>query len=154
MTYGFTGGLNYKNFGLDVHFQGTAHSSVFISNYLMYEFYNRGRVQEIHLGRWTPETADEATYPVLHIGSTSQNHVKNSFFLKDNSYIRLKNVEIHYDFTFPKTSVVKSLRVHMSGVNLLTWDRLKVVDPETPTGSTGGLYPQTRGYSAGVSMTF
>ena len=154
VIFGLSGGFSYKKFGVDLHFQGATHSSVFISNYLMYEFYNRGRVQEIHLGRWTPETADEATYPVLHIGSTSQNHVKNSFFLKDNSYIRLKNVEIHYDFTFPKTSVVKSLRVHMSGVNLLTWDRLKVVDPETPTGSTGGLYPQTRGYSAGVSMTF
>lgn len=154
MTYGFTGGLNYKNFGLDVHFQGTAHSSVFISNYLMYEFYNRGRVQDIHQQRWTAETAETATYPALHVGGVSQNHVKNTFFLKDNPFLRLKNVELSYQFKFKPTSAVKGLRVHLNGNNLFTWDKLKVVDPETPTGSTGAVYPQTRGYSAGISMSF
>ena len=154
LVYGFSTGLVYKNFGLDVTFQGAAHSSVFISNYLMYEFFNRGRVQDIHQGRWTPETADTATYPVLHIGGTSQNHVMNTFFLKDNPYLRLKNVELSYTFNFAKTSAVKGLRIHVNGVNLFTWDRLKVVDPETPTGSTGAIYPQTKGYSVGVNMTF
>ncbi len=154
ITYGFTGGFTYKNFGLDVHFQGTSNSSVFISDYLMYEFYNRGRVQDIHQGRWTPETAETATYPALHIGGTSQNHVKNSFFLKDNPYLRLKNVELSYQFSFNQSAAVKGLRIHVSGVNLFTWDKLKVVDPETPTGSTGAIYPQTRGYSVGVNMVF
>ena len=154
IVYGFSGGLQYKGFGLDILFQGTAHSSVFISQYLMYEFYNRGRVQSIHQGRWTPETADTATYPALHIGGTSQNHVKNSFFLKDNPYLRLKNVELSYTFKTKKTDVIKGARIHVSGVNLFTWDKLKVVDPETPTGSTGAVYPQTMGMSFGVNLKF
>ena len=154
IVYGFSGGLDYKGFSLDIHFQGAAHSSVFISNYLMYEFYNRGRVQAIHQGRWTPETADTATYPALHVGGTSQNHNKNSFFLKDNPYLRLKNVELSYTFKTRKDAIIKGARVHMSGVNLVTWDKLKVVDPETPTGSTGAVYPQTMGISFGVNLKF
>lgn len=154
VVYGFSGGVNYKKWSLDWHFQGAAHSSVFISNYLMYEFYNRGRVQGIHQGRWTPETADTATYPALHIGGTSQNHVLNTFFQKNNPYLRLKNVEMAYNLTFKKTAAVKGMRIYLSGVNLFTWDKLKVVDPETPTGSTGAIYPQTKGYSFGVNMQF
>ena len=154
MIYGLSGGLEYKNFTLDFHFQGAGHSSVLISNYLMYEFYNRGRVQPIHQGRWTPETAETATYPALHIGGTSQNHVTNTFFRKNNDYLRLKNVEMAYNMTFKKTAAVKGARVYLSAVNLFTWDRLKVVDPETPTGSTGGIYPQTKGYSLGVNLQF
>jgi len=154
LVFGATTGFTWKRFGLDVHFQGTAHSSVFISQYLMYEFYNRGRVQDIHQGRWTPETAETATYPALHVGATSQNHVKNSYFLKDNPYVRLKNVELSYEFKLKKTAAIKGLRVHMSGVNLFTWDKLKVVDPETPSGSTGAVYPQTRGYSLGANLVF
>ena len=154
IIYGFSAGLSYKNFALDIQFQGAAHSSVFISNYLMYEFYNRGRVQDIHLGRWTPETADTATYPVLHVGATSQNHVRNSFFLKENAYLRLKNVEVSYNLKFAKTAALKSVRFHVSGVNLATWDKIGVVDPETPTGSTGAVYPQTMGISFGANLTF
>lgn len=154
MTFGLSFDVSYKNFALDVLFQGAAQSSVFISNYLMYEFYNRGRVQDIHLGRWTAETAETATYPALHIGGTSQNHTRNSFFQKNNPYLRLKNIEFSYTFHFGKKASVKGLRLYVSGVNLLTWDKLKVVDPETPTGSTGSIYPQTRGYSFGVNLTF
>jgi hypothetical protein len=154
IIYGFSMGASYKNFAIDVHFQGAAHSSVFISNYLMYEFYNRGRVQDIHLGRWTPETADTATYPALHVGATSQNHNRNSFFLKENAYLRLKNVEVSYNLKFAKTAALKSVRFHVSGVNLMTWDKIGVVDPETPTGSTGAVYPQTMGLSFGASLSF
>lgn len=156
LTYGFSFGFAYKNLSFDAHFQGSAQSSVFLSNYLMYEFYNRGKVQDIHLGRWTPATAETATYPALHIGATSQNHVRNTFFLKNNPYLRLKTVELSYTINSKvlKKAGIRSLRAYLNGVNLLTFDKLKVVDPETPTGSTGGIYPQTRGYSLGFNFTF
>lgn len=156
MTFGLSMDLSYKNFSLGVLFQGSAKSSVFISNYLMYEFYNRGKVQQHHLGRWTPETAETATYPALHIGATSQNHVRNTFFQKDNPFLRLKNIELAYTIGSKKLKKVglNGLRIYMSGINLFTWDKLKTVDPETPTGSTGAIYPQTRGGSLGVNLTF
>jgi len=156
VSYGISAGFTFNKFSLNILFQGTAQSSVFISNYLMYEFYNRGKVQDIHQGRWTPQTAETATYPALHIGATSQNHTQNTFFLKDNPYVRLKNIEVAYNLQSPKFSKYgfKELRVFLSGVNLITWDRLSVVDPETPTGSKGAIYPQTKGYSLGLNFTF
>ncbi|MBP3343862.1 MAG: TonB-dependent receptor [Bacteroidales bacterium] len=156
ITYGVSLGFAYKGFSFDAHFQGSAQSSVFLSNYLMYEFYNRGKVLDIHKGRWTPETAETATYPALHIGATSQNHVRNTFYQKDNPYLRLKSVEIAYTLESKglKKVGLQSLRTYINGVNLMTWDKLKVVDPETPTGSTGAVYPQTMGVSLGFNFTF
>jgi TonB-linked SusC/RagA family outer membrane protein len=156
ITFGTSFGVTYKALDVNIHFQGATQSSVFISNYLMYEFYNRGKVQSIHLGRWTPETAETATYPALHIGAISQNHVTNSFFLKDNSYIRLKTIEVAYNFSQSavKKLGMKGLRVYFSGINLITWDNLKVVDPETATGSTSGIYPQSKNYSFGITINF
>lgn len=155
-SFGLSFGFNIKNFDVSVLFQGTAQSSIFISQFLMYEFYNRGKVQEHHLGRWTPETHETATYPVLHIGATSQNHNYNTFFLKDNPYLRLKNVEIAYRLSpaAAKKIGMKTLRIYLSGINLITWDNLKVVDPETPTGSASGVYPQARNFSLGLNITF
>ena len=156
ITYGMSLGFAYKGFSFDAHFQGSAQSSVFLSNYLMYEFYNRGKVLDIHKGRWTPETAETATYPALHIGATSQNHVRNTFYQKDNPYLRLKSVEIAYTLESKglKKVGLQSLRTYINGVILMTWDKLKVVDPETPTGSTGAVYPQTMGVSLGFNFTF
>lgn len=155
-TYGLSMGCSIYNFDINLHFQGAAKSSVFIRDYLMYEFYNRGKVQDIHLGRWTPETAETATYPALHIGATSQNHIDNTFFLKDNSYLRLKTIEVAYTVSKKALSKIglKGARIYVSGVNLFTWDNLKVVDPETPSGSTGDVYPQSRNYSLGVNINF
>jgi hypothetical protein len=158
ITFGSSFGITYKAFDFNIHFQGAAQSSVFISNFLMYEFYNRGKVQDIHLGRWTQATEETATYPALHIGAISQNHVQNTFFIKDNSYIRLKTVEIAYNFSKEKLRKfgMKGLRIYFSGVNLFTWDKLKVIDPEVDTSTaartTSSVYPQSRNYSFGVTI--
>jgi TonB-linked SusC/RagA family outer membrane protein len=155
-TFGSSFGATIRNFDFNVHFQGAAKSSVFISSFLMYEFSNRGKVQDIHLGRWTPATHETATYPALHIGAVSQNHVQNTFFLKDNSYLRLKTAEIAYTLkpSAAEKIGIKGLRIYLSGVNLITWDKLKVLDPETASGSTDRVYPQSRNFSAGINLNF
>ena len=95
-SFGASVSARYKSLNASLHFQGATHSSIYISQYLMWEFYNRASVQEHHLGRWTPETHETATYPVLHLGSTSQNHVSNTFWRKDNTYLRLKTLRLGY----------------------------------------------------------
>jgi TonB-linked SusC/RagA family outer membrane protein len=155
-TYGATLGLDYKGFEVNVHFQGTSQASIFLSSFVMYEFYNRGKVQDIHLGRWTPATHETASYPALHIGGTSQNNVQNSFFIKDRSYLRLKTGEIAYTLK-PEAARklgLKGLRFYVSGVNLITWDKLKVLDPETSSGTTESVYPQAKTYSVGLNLNF
>jgi hypothetical protein len=155
-TFGTSINVQFKALDLSIHFQGGNQSTIYISQYLMWEFYNRAKVQELHLGRWTPETAETATYPALHVGGVSQNHLSNSFWRKDNSYVRLKTVQLGY--TIPTAAAkkigMKGLRVYISAINLITWDKLKVLDPETASGTATSVYPQSKNYSFGVNINF
>jgi TonB-linked SusC/RagA family outer membrane protein len=155
-TIGTTFSLNYKAFDVSLHFQGGTHSSIYLSQYLQWEFYNRAPVMEHHLGRWTPETHETATYPALHMGSVSQNHVSNTFWRKDNSYVRLKTLNLSYRLSpaFAKRIGLKGMRLTFSGINLITWDKLKTLDPETATGTATRIYPQSKNYSLGVNVNF
>jgi hypothetical protein len=82
--------------------------------------------------------------------------VQNSYFVRDNTYLRLKTAEIGY--TLPTNMIrrlgLRGLRLYLSGSNLLTWDRFKVLDPEVSSGTTTQWYPQSRNYSFGFNLNF
>ncbi|WP_316792673.1 TonB-dependent receptor [Pedobacter frigoris] len=152
-TLGLSGGLSYKGFDFSFLLQSALNGSVRLSDELIYDN-AANRFQETHLGRWTPETAATATYPKLHLASANNRSV-SSFWLRSNDYLRLKNAEIGYRFT-PKAIQrigIESLRVYANGANLLTWDYLKLVDPESPSGR-GENYPQQRIFSFGLNLNF
>lgn len=159
LLYGFAGGLNWKNFDFSFLFQGAGNYNVNFSHASAWEFYNGASVLKHHLGRWTPETSETATYPVLHTGLNNNNHREGtSFFMKDASYVRLKNVELGYTFTnvhLTKKTGLKTLRVYANGMNLYTWDKMgnSYFDPEAPSGK-GFFYPQLRVINFGLSTDF
>ncbi|MFZ4261379.1 TonB-dependent receptor [Sphingobacterium sp. HJSM2_6] len=157
--FGISGGFNWKNFDMSFLFQGAAKSSRTIVGGLAWEFYEGGKVRREHLNRWTPETAETATWPALHYGGNSNNHRMSSFFLEDNSYIRLKNVELGYTFRnvqVTKKAQFSSIRVYANGNNLYTWTRAqKMLDPEYWAGNTiGAIYPAQRVLNFGLSVGF
>lgn len=154
-TFGFSAGLSYKGFDFSFLLQGALNGSVRMDSELIWD--NNSRFQELHLGRWTPETAATATYPKLHRsnGNNRGTSAPSTFWLRSNDYLRLKNAEIGYRFT-PKAIQrigIESLRVYANGANLLTWDYLKLVDPESPSGR-GENYPQQRVFSFGLNLNF
>jgi TonB-linked SusC/RagA family outer membrane protein len=157
--YGISGNVSWKNFDFSMLFQGAGNYSVMFSHEGAWEFYNGAKVMEQHLGRWTPETAATATYPALHFGQNTNNHKDNSsFFLKDATYLRLKNVEIGYTFKklgIGKNTKISSIRLYANGMNLYTWDRMGSgsFDPEAPSGK-GFFYPQLRVVNFGISADF
>lgn len=114
-------------------------------------------MKPFHLGRWTPETAATATYPRLHSNTNGNNHRGSSFWVKDASYLRLKNAEIGYQL--PKTWVkqvgLSYVRLYANGMNLFTWDKLKdyQVDPEIGDGN-GAMYPIQRIWNFGIDVRF
>ena len=157
--FGISGGVNYKNFDLSFLFQGAANSSRTLVGGMAWEFYEGGKVREEHLNRWTPETATTATWPALHYGGNSNNHRISSFFLEDNSYIRLKNLELGYTFknvALTKKANLSSLRLYANGMNLYTWTRAqKMMDPEYWAANTiGAIYPAQRIMNFGLSVGF
>ncbi len=163
IQFGLPVTLSYKGFDFSVLFQGAAHSSLLLKDAAVYDFPNydqdkTGRVRPLHLNRWTPETAETATYPVLHMGAHPNNKNSNSsLFMYDASYIRLKNIELGY--TLPKKAIrfagLNNVRFYAQAQNIITWDRLGEldVDPEMKNGS-GDWYPILKVFNFGVDVTF
>ncbi|ARS40594.1 hypothetical protein CA265_13370 [Sphingobacteriaceae bacterium GW460-11-11-14-LB5] len=154
-TFGLSAGLNYKGFDFSFLLQGAVNNSVRPTDELIYE--NIGNFQEFHLGRWTPENAANATYPKLHLagGGANNRPTTSTFWQRSGNYLRLKNLEIGYQLTpsVLKRIGVGSLRIYANGSNLLTWDKLKILDPESPSGR-GENYPQQKIYSLGLNLNF
>jgi TonB-linked SusC/RagA family outer membrane protein len=159
LFFGISGSLSWKNFDMSFLFQGAGNSSRLMVGGISWEFYEGGKVREEHLNRWTPETAATATWPSLHYGGNSNNHRVSSFYLEDNSYIRLKNVEIGYTFKkvrLTKKTAFNSIRIYANGTNLYTWSRAQaILDPEYWASNTNGtIYPAQRVVNFGTAVTF
>ena len=159
ITGSFQVGLSYKNFDLTVMFQGATRVTIPLTGEVAWEFFNLGSaLADRHLARWTPETQQTATYHRMSnsSGSNQNNFKSSSMYLYDASYLRLKNVELSYNF--PKKwfthTPISALRMYVNGFNLLTWDKLKVIDPEAQPANRGNFYPQQRIYNLGVNVTF
>ncbi|MDX9882956.1 MAG: TonB-dependent receptor [Prolixibacteraceae bacterium] len=164
MVYGATINLAYKGFDFNALIQGVENVDKKLSGSVYWEFYPNGlgKVMEHHLDRWAyyPElgidTRATATYPRLNIeGDNTNNKAPNSdFWLKDASYLRLKSVELGY--TLPVNIVkylhLSNLRIYASGYNLLTSDKIKVIDPESP--GDGIAYPIQRIVNIGITAQF
>jgi len=152
----FQGGLNiglqYKNFDLTVLFQGAAggelrvgsDESGAIGNYLL-EFYEN---------RWTPDNPS-SEHPRITDRSDQYYSYNNTYWLQSTNYIRLKNLELGY--TLPAgigdKVGISSLRIYVSGFNLLTFSKMKAYDPES-TNVLGQYYPQSRIINTGLAVTF
>ncbi|MDX9771750.1 MAG: SusC/RagA family TonB-linked outer membrane protein, partial [Tenuifilaceae bacterium] len=148
-------GAEYKGFGFTVLFQGAAEISRNISSggYLALPFYAEGNMYEHQLNYWTPATAETAEYPRLSVNNASGvNNIRNStLWIRDADYIRLKTAQIYYnlpDRWFRNSSVFRGVQVYFSGYNLMTWDKLKIMDPEWDPGT----FPINRNVSIGCTI--
>ena len=162
IQFGIPMGFEYKGFDMSLLFQGATLCSVQLTDAAAWDFptYGQdiiGRVKDIHLNRWTPETAATATYPALHYGPYPNNKNSNSsLFLADASYIRLKSMEIGYSIParILKTIGFTKTRFYVQGLNLFTLDKLKKYDVDPETNTAGDWYPIQRVVSLGVDVTF
>ncbi|MFT4153420.1 MAG: TonB-dependent receptor [Parafilimonas sp.] len=157
IMFGFQSRFSYKGFDLSLLFQGAAHGTIFLDNFPTWEFRGgTGKAIEWHLHRWTPETAATATYPRLYVGDNANNQILNSFWMRPRDYVRLKNFEIGYTCTarFMQKAGLTSLRIYSNGTNLLTWDKVKLTDPENPSWSGNHSYPQQRVINIGLNANF
>ncbi|MES2651609.1 MAG: TonB-dependent receptor [Bacteroidota bacterium] len=162
-TYGANFNFGYKNFYLNLFFQGSyGYSTRFHSETITP---GNSNYQPIHLNRWTPETAETATFPrlggnaVTNFPNISSNF--SDFWTRDNYYLRLKTAEISYMFPvgFAKKLGVSGIRVYANGNNLLTWTNvtdLYQVDPENGNSTTTviSVYPTQRIYNLGLNVAF
>jgi len=151
----FQGGLNiglqYKNFDLTVLFQNAMGAEIFlqtesgtIGNYLQYTYDHRWTIDN-------PSSKDPRT--VDRNNQYFSN--RNTYYMMNTNYVRLKNFEIGY--TLPggigKKVGINNLRIYANGLNLFTWAKQKIFDPESINSSLQ-YYPQARVLNTGVTVTF
>lgn len=157
VNYGFSLGANYKGFDVSVLFQGAAKGSLSAST--MFQIGNvNGNPSEIHLKRWTPETKDIAELPRLG----GPNFDMSTFWLRPTDYLRLKNVELGYNFNEKLVSKIglKNARIYSNAANLITWFKLNIydIDPESLNASgtveAYSSYPQQKIVNFGLQVTF
>lgn len=151
-------GFSWKGLDLSMTWAGAFKTSRLVSEFYRYPFGDtatRSLLKYMMEEAWTPEKGDAAKTPAISITKSRSNNYKDSdLWLRDASYVRLKNIEVGY--SFPKSLLSKihlrSLRVSLSGYNLLTFDKLDFCDPETnPNGQT---YPLVKVVSMGVKVGF
>lgn len=158
INYALELGLNYKQFAVSVLFQGVGEANMLLKDYAYYDRYDQGNYMAHHLNRWsesnTPEQNLNATYPRLSQTSSTNNRQTSTFWMKDASYLRLKNVEVSYTFdgSLLDKLHIDNMRLYANGYNLMTWDKVDIVDPES--SGSGNQYPSMKVFNLGVDITF
>lgn len=143
-------GANIYGFDISLFFHGVAGRTVYLGSDYYRAFQKNGSVSEAALGRWTPETADSATYPRLTANPNDQNNFRYStFWQKNGNFLRLRNLEVGYTFKDILKDNKSDLRVFLSGDNLFTLDHVKDLDPELMSG-----YPAVTTVSIGAKFQF
>ena len=149
LTFGLTAGAQYKNVYLNVFFQGVTNRTVYLSGSDFYAFQNNGKISSIALDRWTSDTHESAKYPRLSSQNNINNFLGSSFWQRDGSFIKLRNIEFGYHFPSSITRKIglEGATVFINGTNLHTWDYVKIADPEILSG-----YPAMRAFNLGVKI--
>jgi TonB-linked SusC/RagA family outer membrane protein len=113
--------------------------------------YGERKYSDMALGRWTPETANSATYPRLTASNSDLSFVDSDFWTFKTSALRLNKVQFTYDFPANMFAGkwINGLSVYVSGNSLLTIAKERKY-METNVGSA----PQTRSYNLGVKVNF
>ena len=158
IVYGFGINLRWKGFDFGALFQGMGRTWNILSGNII-PASNKGTTYNIFTNyndRWTVDNpSQDVFYPRLDYGTNSNNNQASTWWLRDMSFLRLKNIEVGW--SLPKRWTVKSFlssaRIFVRGTNLLTFSDFDLWDPEL-SSNTGAAYPVMKSVSAGVEIKF
>lgn len=158
LIYGFGVSAQWKGFDFNVLFQGVGKSSFFINGFTVYPF-SQGSwgniLTDVVDNYWSLGKNEDvnAKYPRLTYGKNSNNNRASTYWLRDGSYLRLKNLEIGY--TLPKAFVssmhIQNVRFYFMATNLLTFSDFDLWDPELGS-SDGQQYPLSKTFTLGMTI--
>lgn len=167
---GFSTNLRYRDFDLSAVFSYSVGGKIY--NYARAEYdsdgaYTDRNQMKMHSGwtRWEKE-GDVATHPRAVYGNISRSNGASSRFLETGTYLKMKNLTIGYTVPY-KIKGISNIRAYVSGENLFTISHYSGVDPEIPpsykwedgkptgtiTGVSTAVYPSTRKFLLGISVT-
>jgi TonB-linked SusC/RagA family outer membrane protein len=166
-TYGMTLTARYGNFDASLFLQGVSGVNIFNAlEYLTLNNQGGNKTAEI-LDYWS-ESNQDAAIPRLTWDDPNRNSRISDRYVHDGSYLRLKNIQVGYNFnlaSLTKSISIQKLRVYLSVQNLFTLTGYDGFDPEVGIALRGyrsdlnlgvdqGRYPQPRIFLTGFMMTF
>lgn len=165
IIYGFGLSAGYKGFDASFFFQGLARESFWIDQKTTAPFVDTDDVKEVISNNallnvyandhWSETNQNPyALWPRLSNTLVDNNNKTSTWFMRDGSFLRLKQVEIGYslpDKVLHKLRMT-NLRIYLSGTNLLTFSKFKLWDAEMAGKGLG--YPIQRTYNIGLQLSF
>ena len=166
IIYGFGVSLGHKGFDFSVFFQGLGReffwidaTSAYSTKYNKYgtaPFVNNGQLLKAYSdSHWSEDNRDiYALYPRYSAYENHNNTQVSTWWMRDGSFVRLKQMEFGYTLPQKLTNKIHidNLRVYFQGNNLLCWSKFKLWDPEL--AGEGFNYPIQRTFNIGVNVTF
>lgn len=159
--FGIDLGFEWKGLEFSMFWQGVYNRDLYLSNRTLTEgFQNKnqmyGQAYENIIKRWTPETAETATYPRLTAGGNNYNQGNgwaSSLWVRSGNYIRLKNISIGYNLPelFCKNYLggVRA-KIFVNAQNLFTMSACDLIDPEVTFTSS----PLQKTIFTGINLKF
>ncbi len=162
-VYGVTLGAAWKGFDLNIFLQGSQGNDVM--NMTLFDFESGTGYMNANAGflqrAWNGEGSTDRYHKIS--ADQGQNLLISDYFLEDASYMRIKNLQLGYDFCnrlIKSNTIISQLRLYVSVQNLCTLTRYSGLDPEigsssaTLNGIDQGFYPQPRIWTVGLNLKF
>lgn len=157
VTYGFTLGVDYKGWELNVEMMGQSGNQI----YRTWDNYNFAQFNYLaqRMDRWHGEGTSN-TQPLLNT-KHSINFLNSEYYIEDGSFFRIRNVQLAY--SFDKALIAKvglqALKLYANIQNLKTWKHNTGYTPEIggsaiSFGTDNGTYPVPAIYTFGINLTF
>lgn len=171
-TYGLNISLAYRNFDFNIYLFGVQGNDLYniTKYYTDFQTFAGNRSKRMLYDSWTPENRN-ASLPILDARDNISNGVSHNYYIEDGSYLRAKNIQLGY--TLPasilKKVKIEQLRVYIQATNLFTITKYSGLDPDIMNatfdegndpavdlnkGVDYGFYPNARGLTFGLSLTF
>lgn len=161
-VYGLSINLNFKRFDLSMFWQGSQGNDVM--NILRYDteagtgWYNapKGFLEK----SWNGPGSTNKYYKISSVAAL--NNSVSDYFVEDGSYLRLKNIQLGYNFpaNWLERTRIPQLRLYVGAQNLFTFTKYSGLDPEMGSsdpklmGIDQGYFPQARTYMIGLNAKF
>ena len=156
MFYNIHAGAEFKGLGFNILFQGVGRYSANLNAKGMYWplLNSTSLSQQYYDGRWSPANPDpNAKFPRLSTTSNSNNYQTSTYWMRDRSFFKLRNVEVYYNFPktlMEKTKFVNTAKLYVRGIDLFCSDNIDEADAEC----YGVTAPLNKSIVVGLSLSF
>ncbi|MDC1106744.1 TonB-dependent receptor [Prolixibacteraceae bacterium] len=158
-TFGLNMGFSYKGIFASMNWTGVTGRTMVLDGPFRElgseKGNNRNYMKYIIDNSWQEETAGQAMFPRMANGTSSNNKFTSDVWLRDGSYLKLKNVTLGYRFDVDAIGKfgLKGLELKLTGYNLFTFSEFDIMDPESEP-NYNDKYPVVKIFNLGATLRF